>query len=569
MHEDYDVLSPQRFHGLWVYPVTRSEQAPDYVPLPSALEDGTIIVAEARSARVPTIDIEVRSPGNYVALSGTLLRGGRQNRAIRRTQVWDAPGQAQVDVRCIEERRWSHSTGAFRAETVAPPSIRAALSRGSQADVWAEVTNVLDLTGTLSNTRSLLDDATLAINTAPRRRQPIDPPPSYPGERTIGYVAMDGATPIAAEFVCNDRIAECYWSRWMRGLGATAPRQAGRRPDNAKRHIRDLVRHLETVARRQGGLHTGVLDGEATYHNDTLVHLVAWPATAPTLPFHGRIGPTGANPSPYPDPSCAIPSEQAVVAYVAAGDEHLELLELQRGHHVTIGRDDRCGLRLSDGTVSRSHAQLGLDDDGVPWFEDMGSSNGSALNGIPLQPRDRVALRVGDDLDIAHGGCIRILTPDPAELERRTCAFQRARHLGDTCMADRRIEAALQVEAAARGRCWVALIRLDRLDLIERWRGAAMVNQLASTATRLVLEAAQHPDLVWRTEHFETVLLMPDSGGSPHERIAAVQAHLRHFRWDHWVGQNARANTSVAPLPADAAQGLLNRLRQHLDTRKR
>ena len=67
-------------------------------------------------------------------------------------------------------------------------------------------------------------------------------------------------------------------------------------------------------------------------------------------------------------------------------------------HEVPIGRAARCELALPDDTfLSQLHARLYVQD-GQPHLEDLGSTNGTYLNGervtgtVPLRPGDTVQL---------------------------------------------------------------------------------------------------------------------------------------------------------------------------------
>jgi hypothetical protein len=48
-----------------------------------------------------------------------------------------------------------------------------------------------------------------------------------------------------------------------------------------------------------------------------------------------------------------------------------------------IGRSPDCNLQLDDPTVSRRHAEIRVTDQGC-WLEDLGSANGSFVNGVPI-----------------------------------------------------------------------------------------------------------------------------------------------------------------------------------------
>ncbi|HCH64145.1 MAG: hypothetical protein CL927_08160 [Deltaproteobacteria bacterium] len=62
-----------------------------------------------------------------------------------------------------------------------------------------------------------------------------------------------------------------------------------------------------------------------------------------------------------------------------------------------IGRDHACDLQLTDERVSQHHARLALQD-GEWRFEDLGSRNGSSINGRPSAPGAPTVLAVDDVL---------------------------------------------------------------------------------------------------------------------------------------------------------------------------
>lgn len=60
-----------------------------------------------------------------------------------------------------------------------------------------------------------------------------------------------------------------------------------------------------------------------------------------------------------------------------------------------IGRHTECTLQLSEGQASRRHAKLTVAEDGI-WLEDLGSANGTFVNGVQIVAR--VSLKSGDRL---------------------------------------------------------------------------------------------------------------------------------------------------------------------------
>jgi len=88
-------------------------------------------------------------------------------------------------------------------------------------------------------------------------------------------------------------------------------------------------------------------------------------------------------------------------------------------HGLLVGRGDDCGLVIRLGVVSRQHARFNVVD-GVPWLEDLGSTNGTTVNGervtsaTRLKPADIVCFD-----DIAY----QVLTstavvPPPVDRDR-------------------------------------------------------------------------------------------------------------------------------------------------------
>ena len=77
-----------------------------------------------------------------------------------------------------------------------------------------------------------------------------------------------------------------------------------------------------------------------------------------------------------------------------------------------LGRGPGCGQRLTYPLVSRRHCALSLRG-GRVWAEDLGSRNGTAVNGEPL--RGARPLADGDRLDLADCRFLARLVGPPAE----------------------------------------------------------------------------------------------------------------------------------------------------------
>jgi pSer/pThr/pTyr-binding forkhead associated (FHA) protein len=78
-----------------------------------------------------------------------------------------------------------------------------------------------------------------------------------------------------------------------------------------------------------------------------------------------------------------------LILKATAGDLLGQEFAISAPAHCILGRSRSCTLRLpGDGTVSRQHCLLELDNDGV-WVQDLGSLNGTLVNGAKIGQRER------------------------------------------------------------------------------------------------------------------------------------------------------------------------------------
>ncbi len=81
---------------------------------------------------------------------------------------------------------------------------------------------------------------------------------------------------------------------------------------------------------------------------------------------------------------------------------------------VVLGREERCDIQIEDGTVSAEHARFTLDGSGeerVFFVADVGSSNGTWLNGERLAPEAPTRLADQDSLRFGPGVKVQFFTP--------------------------------------------------------------------------------------------------------------------------------------------------------------
>jgi pSer/pThr/pTyr-binding forkhead associated (FHA) protein len=104
-----------------------------------------------------------------------------------------------------------------------------------------------------------------------------------------------------------------------------------------------------------------------------------------------------------------------LILKATAGDLRGQEFAFPGPAHVVLGRSRSCWLRLpGDATVSRQHCLIEVDEYGA-WVQDLGSLNGTYVNGEKIGQRDRErrddatmvqpprhTLRDGDELRICN-----------------------------------------------------------------------------------------------------------------------------------------------------------------------
>jgi putative ABC transport system ATP-binding protein len=85
------------------------------------------------------------------------------------------------------------------------------------------------------------------------------------------------------------------------------------------------------------------------------------------------------------------------------GPRRGEVLELAMPETpIFIGRNVECAVRIDATDVSRRHTQLFVNEKGDLVAKDLGSLNGTALNGQPISPDFPARLRIGDRITVGY-----------------------------------------------------------------------------------------------------------------------------------------------------------------------
>jgi pSer/pThr/pTyr-binding forkhead associated (FHA) protein len=104
----------------------------------------------------------------------------------------------------------------------------------------------------------------------------------------------------------------------------------------------------------------------------------------------------GAPPPPARD--ALIPAGIELVV-----DDGATIATRRLGRRILIGRAPSADVRIDDPQVSRLHARIEMRDDGV-YVEDLGSRNGTRIDGAPVTSSRRLAQ--GDEINIGTASII-------------------------------------------------------------------------------------------------------------------------------------------------------------------
>jgi hypothetical protein len=207
-----EIYEPIHFKHLSIFPLRLREGSKlrgTWLTLDAALDRGVLAITEKPDGgRVSVVSVVNQSRDDTVFLmSGEVFSGGKQSRTVRQDVVL-APGQRiDLDVFCVEARRWRGEAELASGKALLPQSIQKELRMGAdQQRIWQEVARTNRALGAENATDSL----ELALNADGVRdrlwevRKQIVP--KMPDD-TIGYMFLDGGRPAGAEFFGREDLA--------------------------------------------------------------------------------------------------------------------------------------------------------------------------------------------------------------------------------------------------------------------------------------------------------------------------------------------------------------------------
>jgi DNA-binding NtrC family response regulator len=199
---------------------------------------------------------------------------------------------------------------------------------------------------------------------------------------------------------------------------------------------------------------------------------------------------------------------------------------------ITIGRDERADVRITDDLASRMHARLEVESASRVAVEDLGSMNGTFVRGERIEPGRRVALQPGEALTI---GFTHLM------VQRRRPAMPPRRLHGHGAFEERLEDACARAAASATP---LAVMRVRIEDEDPPGKGADVVGGSLRPGDFLAQYAPGD---------YEVLLLDTDA-----ERAAALADDAS--RRARTLGLQARAVVASFPADGRSAEALIGRV---------
>lgn len=208
-----------------------------------------------------------------------------------------------------------------------------------------------------------------------------------------------------------------------------------------------------------------------------------------------------------PSPSTSIRDRASLV--VLAGPRVGTMLRID-GRDVTIGRSLRVELSLDDDGVSRRHARL-RERDGAVWLEDLGSRNGTFVNGLRVMAA--VQLADGDKIHVGRGSVMKFTYHDALDdsfQERVVVSALRdpLTRLYNKRYFDERLDAELRFAHRHGAKLALLLIDVDHFKRVNDGHGHLVGDTVLSAVAGALAKAIRNEDVVARFGGEEFVVIL-------------------------------------------------------------
>lgn len=258
---------------------------------------------------------------------------------------------------------------------------------------------------------------------------------------------------------------------------------------------------------------------------------------------------------------------------VGAGPDMLRFATLYHPDgRVVVGRDSDCELPLSDGSVSRKHALIQIDETGRLWIEDLGSTNGTQVDGVRIESKTEIS--PGSSL-LVGGVTLRLDHLSLKELAHLTKVVQRLSLANKDALTglatrhylDDELPALVRRHAVSDVPITCVFLDIDHFKSINDTYGHGVGDEVLRTVARLMVMHVRDADTVVRYGGEEFLAILPNCGQDGATSTAErVRKEVERHAWGTY-GEGLRVTLSSGIAEYRSEEGLsewLNRADQAL-----
>lgn len=183
---------------------------------------------------------------------------------------------------------------------------------------------------------------------------------------------------------------------------------------------------------------------------------------------------------------------------------------------MTLGRSAENSFSLDDMTVSRLHATVRMDATGAITLTDQASTNGTFLNGSPLQAGRAVRLEDGDRVQLGSGVVLKLVRLDSSDVHFQQEMFERTVRDGLTGVYNRSYFLNRLGPLVARSYSQgiglaILMVDVDHFKSINDRFGHLVGDVVLREVASLLKESTRNDDLVARYGGEEFIVALPFS----------------------------------------------------------
>jgi diguanylate cyclase (GGDEF)-like protein len=260
------------------------------------------------------------------------------------------------------------------------------------------------------------------------------------------------------------------------------------------------------------------------------------------------------------------PADRQAVALptlrVVGGPDMLRFCSVYIGYSVTIGRDGACELPLVDNSISRRHAKLSRDHSGAISVEDLGSTNGTTVNGRRV--RGATLVRPGDVIGVG-GVMLRLELLGMEELAHLQRVVERLNVANRDPLTGLNSRWFLEQDLPEVARRHVhtgvplsaLMLDVDRFKGVNDRSGHPVGDAVLQAVARLLVLSVRHGDVCVRYGGDELLVVLPDCDEDAAVGVAErIRGAVGRHDWEHYAPElRVTVSLGVAELRKDEDAG--------------